>query len=547
MKWRGLARDIAQLDAALQKADSVTAIASALHSARLVGETTVISLGVFDSAAQNVHFEYAGPVPSELRDRFHVATLDTPLVPIDVIKSGKPMVVTDTADLDQRYDYVVQETAKRVGACVSQPLRGEDGQIIGSLGLLWPAPRKFDRAELELFARIAETTQSAVERVRGLECEHRNVELRLLDLDHGSTTAVVAAMHQRPDAATRAGREWHLVLPLQQPDAVAVCVGTVLSDDLADSTATTRLRDTVAASALVDAEPAAVLTALGQSAATAADASAVTVAYAVVDSISETAAADGDGAVRIRYSCAGNPGPLLISPDRTPILLDAGRHPPLSDVERREHATGTVSAPPGSMMMLYTGLVERPGESLDRGLDRLKRSAAHCEALSAADSCAELLRRMRPPGGYRGDAVVLALRPSHAAARSFATALPATLTQLPQVRHRLRDWLATLGIDASRQLDILLATGEAVTNAIEHGSRCDPDRTVAVEAFLRGDTVPVTVSDSGQWSGDSAASRRGMQRGRGLSLINGLADRVETIRTAAGSRIILQFDCAVAS
>lgn len=84
-----------------------------------------------------------------------------------------------------------------------------------------------------------------------------------------------------------------------------------------------------------------------------------------------------------------------------------------------------------------------------------------------------------------------------------------------------------------------------MSNAIEHGSGGDPLRTVSVEAFVRGHTVAATVSDTGRWSGDSSASQRSLQGGRGLTMINGLADHVKTVRTAHGTRITLEFHHAV--
>jgi anti-sigma regulatory factor (Ser/Thr protein kinase) len=69
---------------------------------------------------------------------------------------------------------------------------------------------------------------------------------------------------------------------------------------------------------------------------------------------------------------------------------------------------------------------------------------------------------------------------------------------------------------------------------------------VSIEAFLQQDTVTITVSDTGQWIGDSSASLRSRRRGRGLTLMSGLADGVETLRTAAGTRVTLRFDRAVA-
>jgi len=141
--------------------------------------------------------------------------------------------------------------------------------------------------------------------------------------------------------------------------------------------------------------------------------------------------------------------------------------------------------------------------------------------------------------------VLLALRPCHSSARSFATVVPASLDNIADARHRLRDWLSGVDIDPRREADILLATGEAVTNAIEHGCGADGTKTVSIEAFVRGRTVTATVTDAGQWSGDSSASQRSQERGRGLTMINGLADDAKTVRTAAGTRVTLTFEQAV--
>jgi anti-sigma regulatory factor (Ser/Thr protein kinase) len=198
------------------------------------------------------------------------------------------------------------------------------------------------------------------------------------------------------------------------------------------------------------------------------------------------------------------------------------------------------------MLLLYTdGLIERPGETLDEGFARLQAAAAYRAELSVGEFCDELLDRMAPPDGYTDDVVLLAVRPSHTTARSFATVLPAAPVNIPEARHRLRDWLTGIALDPRRQADILLATGEAVTNAVEHGSGGDSFRTVSIEAFLRGHTVSATISDTGRWSGDSSASQRSLQGGRGLTMINGLADHVKTVRTAHGTRITLDFHHAV--
>lgn len=544
-----IALDFAQLDAALQSAESAGAIVAALQGATLgSAEPPIVCLGVLDAEAKNLRFEYGAPVPPEIRDRYHVASMDTPIVPVDVIKSGQPMVITDTLNLSSRYQHVVSETVDAVRSCISQPLRGIDGKIIGSLGMLWSTPREFSPAELDWAAQVARVTQSTVDRIRNVQREHRiavDFQDHLLDLDHGSTAAVVAAVYQPGGEAMRVGGDWYLVMPLERQGQVAISVGDVVGHGLPAAIAMSRLRAGVAASALTDPDPGAVLSTLDRYAATVPGARCATVSYAVIDDGLDPEA--GDGTARVRYSCAGHPYPLLVTPDQPPVFLSDGRRPPVAAWESPlKQNTAVHELPPGSAILLYTdGLIERPGEGLDHGFTRLQGAAAYRADLPVGDLCDELLERMAPPDGYTDDVVLLALRPCHSSARSFATVVPASLDNISDARHRLRDWLSGVEVDPARESDILLATGEAVTNAIEHGSGGDANMTVSIEAFVRGQTLTATVSDAGQWSGDSSASQRSLQRGRGLTMINGLADDVRTIRTSAGTRVTLTFERAV--
>ncbi|UXA07712.1 SpoIIE family protein phosphatase [Mycobacterium sp. SMC-2] len=545
---RAAASDLVQLDSALQATDSVAGILDALlESSFGSADAATVSIGVLDGE-RHIRFEYVGHLPGELRDRYHVTKLDSPVVGADVVRTGESMIITDTFDLPPRYQHAVQDTAASVRACVAHPLREHSGRVVGVLALLWPAPRQFDAAELEVFSRMADLTSSALDRVRVMEREHRiavDFQEQLLDLDRGSTAAVVAAVYQPAGEAMRVGGDWYSVTPLDRAGRVGISVGDVVGHGLAAAIVMSRLRAAVAASALTAGEPAAVLGALDRYGASVAGARCATVAYALVETEPDT------GCATVSYSCAGHPYPLLVFPDHRAVFLTSGRRLPVAIKEHdAEHypsdATATANLPPGSLILLYTdGLIERAGETLDDGLARLKAAAAECADLPVESVCAEVLSRMAPPTGYRDDVVVLALRPSHETPRSFAAVVTASPGQIPVARERLREWLAGIGVAPKRQMDILLATGEAVTNAIEHGSDGEPRRTVSVEAFLRQRAVAVTVSDTGRWAGDSSASLRSRRRGRGLTLIGGLADHVDTLRTPGGTRVTLRFDHAV--
>ncbi|MEB4208504.1 ATP-binding protein [Mycobacterium sp. 94-17] len=545
----GLASDLVHLDSALQSATSVGAILDALLGSSFgSGDAGAVAIGVVDGE-QYLRFEYAGDLPAEFRDRYHVVALDAPLIGADVARTGESKIVTDTFELPPRYEHAVRDSAASTRACVSHPLRDGSGRILGALAWLWPAPRQFTGNELDAFARMAELTSSALDRVRLMAREHEiavDFQEQLLDLDRGSTAAVVSAVYQPAGEAMRVGGDWYSVTPLDHPGRIAISVGDVVGHGLAAAIVMSRLRAAVAASALTAGQPDAVLGALDRYAASVDGARCATVAYAQIDTEAR------DGAATVSYSCAGHPYPLVVLPDGGAFYLESGRRAPVSVTGHRPAGgppgdTATAELPAGGLILLYTdGLIERSGETLDDGFDRLQEAASQCAGLPVEQVCAELLSRMAPPSGYRDDVVVLALRPSHLAAGSFVTVVPAAPAQIPVAREQLREWLNTVVVVPRRETDILLAIGEAVTNAIEHGSRDERRQTVSVEGFVHRDTVVITVSDTGRWIGDSSASLRSKGRGRGLTLMSGLADDVDTRRTPAGTRVTLRFDDAVA-
>lgn len=126
---------------------------------------------------------------------------------------------------------------------------------------------------------------------------------------------------------------------------------------------------------------------------------------------------------------------------------------------------------------------------------------------------------------------------------SFAGEWSATPQHVVTSRHQLAQWLKSIALESDRSQDILLAVSEAVTNAMEHGSHFDPTNPVSLQATLRGESLTVAVNDHGRWIEPSTASPTPTQyRGRGLHLINALADRVDITGTAHGTQITMRFD-----
>jgi len=110
----------------------------------------------------------------------------------------------------------------------------------------------------------------------------------------------------------------------------------------------------------------------------------------------------------IEIASAGHPSPVIVRPGEQAELVEVPVAVPLGVEKRLGARTIEVDLPVGSVLVAYTdGLVERRGESLEDGLDRLVAavSAGHPEAL-----CRDLMEKMIGRQIPRDDVAVLALR-----------------------------------------------------------------------------------------------------------------------------------------
>jgi anti-sigma regulatory factor (Ser/Thr protein kinase) len=114
--------------------------------------------------------------------------------------------------------------------------------------------------------------------------------------------------------------------------------------------------------------------------------------------------------------------------------------------------------------------------------------------------------------------------------------LPAIPASLAVIRAHLRSWLPTAAVNAATAAEVLLAVGEAASNAVEHAVR-GAARNVELEITARatGTGLALTVKDNGSWHAPPSSSRG--HRGHGSRLMRALVDTVTISPTPHGTTV----------
>jgi anti-sigma regulatory factor (Ser/Thr protein kinase) len=93
---------------------------------------------------------------------------------------------------------------------------------------------------------------------------------------------------------------------------------------------------------------------------------------------------------------------------------------------------------------------------------------------------------------------------------------------VPVLRGRVRTWLEDAGASKTDTFEVLLATTEAFTNAVEHPHQ-PTSQLVDVEGSITDHTITLSIRDYGTWQDERTRKEQG---GIGLVLMEALMDTV---------------------
>jgi anti-sigma regulatory factor (Ser/Thr protein kinase) len=140
-------------------------------------------------------------------------------------------------------------------------------------------------------------------------------------------------------------------------------------------------------------------------------------------------------------------------------------------------------------------------------------------------------------------------RPRPAGTRGRTLSLASDEHALARVRPCLEAALDNAGWTGSARTDVLVSAGEAIVNAVIHGSA--PGASIGVVFSVCPWLVRISVVDQGgqnklvMWP--PALPSDDSTNGRGLVMIEAMASRVEVSHWGAGTRVTMEFDRAEAS
>jgi anti-sigma regulatory factor (Ser/Thr protein kinase) len=413
-----------------------------------------------------------------------------------------------------------------LGRVLHQPLL-IDGNPVGSVVLGTNGSSATTEINPAICDAVAAILSSALAQASQLAHHHRVSErLQRAMLPSRLVEAEGLAFHAAYQPASRdaeVGGDWYDVFDIGN-GTIGISIGDVTGHGLEAAVTMSEIRGAIRAAAATHTSPTALLNAVEALVST----QGTGIASAIVGIYDPLTHA-------LRYASAGHPSPVLVTSGGVAYFL-AGGGVLLGLGTQAASTERVITLAPGAAFFMYTdGLTEQTHdlvageehllcalEAIARGED-LGPHRLHAEIIGdgpSIDDCATLMVR-----------------------RDLSEAAPLeryTFSALPNfarlARDATRSYAERAGLARERVFDVIVAAGEAVANAIEHGSRAD-EALFVLELAALDDELIVRVESSGHWRSTPSRS----ERGRGLQIMRACAKHVQITSTVDRTRLMLTF------
>lgn len=320
--------------------------------------------------------------------------------------SGAPLHFRDRADQNQHYpdlDYSAQ-----AGECRAFFPLATSGRTFGAMAVIWEEARELGEDELATLSVLATYAAQSLSRALLVQEQHDALvvlQTALLPRLPESEDLEMAARYRPAAARDQVGGDWYDAV-LMPTGATSLMIGDVVGHDIGAAATMGQMRTTLRALAwAVDDPPSQQVLRLEQAMTDLGVEGLATLVYLHIEE------PDGTDGCTLRWTNAGHPPPLLLTPDGEVDWLEDEHGDVmlgvLPDAHRSDHHR---TVPDGSTLLLYTdGLVERRGEDISVGLERLRKAALAQEPGPVAGFLDGVLTDL-DDGALGDDVAVLAVR-----------------------------------------------------------------------------------------------------------------------------------------
>ena len=426
------------------------------------------------------------------------------------------------------FDDLFFERAREAGLArvVHQPLL-IDGNPVGAVVLgtndsnltTEVNPAICDAVALILSSALAQASQLAhhhrvSERLQRAMLPTRLVEAEGIAFD---------AAYQPASRDAEVGGDWYDVFEIGN-GTIGISIGDVTGHGLEAAVTMSEIRGAIRAAAATQTSPTALLNAVEALVST----QATGIASAIVGIYDPSTHV-------LRYASAGHPSPVLVTSNGVAYFL-AGGGVLLGIGATAASAERVITLAPGATFFMYTDGLTEQTHDLAAGEERLLGAL---QAMAARDKLAphHLHAEIIGDGPSIDDCATLMLHRDRSAAAPIERYTFSALPSFARLaRDATRSYAERAGLAPERVFDVIIAAGEAVANAIEHGSRAE-GALFGLELTTVDDEVLVRVESGGHWRSTPSRS----ERGRGVQIMRACAKHVQITSTVDRTRLTLTF------
>ena len=445
------------------------------------------------------------------------------------VRDGIPLIVADTkrsisvADShDDRRQALLRDL--ELTSVMHVPLIAR-GKTLGAVTFVSAeSKRRYDADDLEFADILCRRAALAYDNARLFAREQRVAEaLQTASLPTSLPEIPgirISATYRAGAKESEIGGDWYDAFELPDGD-LALSVGDVAGKGLKAAVAMGAVRQAIRAASFEGASPAEVLNSANR--------------LLCHQNIGMVTAAIGILRIdtgHFTFATAGHPPIVTIRQDEEPRLLTT-EGLPLGVLPEYIFTQDSTTLDRGSLLVMYTdGLLEntrnvKEGELALAGAVRHEHAAP---SHNPADSIVSRVLTTSPTD----DVAALTVELSPDSFDSFDVTVPAEPESARMIRRGVRRLCRAAGLTDQRTLNMLVASGEAVSNAIQHAYGVEGG-TVSVHAYRDGGTLVVEIGDTGRWRAE-----RQDGHGRGIALMRKLVDSASIHTTARGTAVELR-------